>query len=420
MFQFLRKKINKKNNIINKAYIFSFFSDFFFVYSFYNTYFISNGIEPKNIALLMIVIQTTKLLFDIPCGIFADVVSRRNLIAFGFVARITFCILCLLSSSFLSFLFACIFYGISMSCIYSKTDAYFYDILKQEEKEKTFPVFMGKYYSVSNISIGFVSIFGGFLFNLTGFKGIFIASIITMLAGFFLIIKMPNYKRNNEKAIVFHIRNSFRIFSLIKNLIKKPRIIRLMVFSIILDGLFLTFLDINTTLMNIVGFSPNKIAELVGIVGIIRVFTNYYSGFAEKFMSFKRLHSLLLILMIFSIIMSFKSGLHIVFVVSLYLCIYPFLDTSTKSKIQKNIDSATRSTIMSFIGFGASLCAIIFNFIVSYVSNIYGYFSVVFCISILIILILFFIRNMIGFYKIDMFFRKTIKSIKDCFSYKKR
>ena len=404
----IKSVINSLTDGFERPCLFSFFSDFLFIYSFYNTYFITNGVFPDQIAILVIIIQITKLLCDIPAGLFADIISRRNLVIIGLFARCLFCVICIFSHTFILFAIACVVYGFSMSCIYSRVDAYFYDMLKKDNNENKFPVFMGKYYAFSNIAIGSAGLLSGNIFSIFGFDGIFLCTILSLLIAIVILMCMPNYKPIEDTAHVFHVRNPMRLSVLIKQMLKKPNILRLIFFSMLIDGLFLTFIDINTTLMNVIGFSAQKVAEIVGFVGIIRIFTNYFSGRLEKIMTFKCMQSVLFIFMCLSIFFSFHGGDRLVGIVSCYMCIYPFFDTSIKTKIQKRIDSNTRATVMSFVSLGASLSTIFFNFLVAYIANANGYFMVIFAISCVVIVVLSMIRNLMQFYRIDSKIRKFL------------
>ena len=123
-------------------------------------------------------------------------------------------------------------------------------------------------------------------------------------------------------------------------------------------------------------------------------------------MSFKRMNSLLLVLICVSICISCINSQWMILSVSLYLCIYPFFDTSIKTKIEHRIDSNTRATILSLASLFVSIFAIIFNLIIGIVAEQSGYFASPICIFLIILIILFIIRNITKFYRIDLFIRR--------------
>ena len=94
--------------------------------------------------------------------------------------------------------------------------------------------------------------------------------------------------------------------------------------------------------------------------------------------------------------------------VSLYLCVYPFFDTSIKTKIEHKIDSNTRATILSLASLFVSLFAIILNSIIGVVSEQSGYFASPICVFVIILLVLCVIRNITRFYRIDLAIRRFL------------
>ncbi len=293
----LKNKVSSVIDGFGRQFLFSFFSDFLFIYACEDTYFIKNGVFPEQMPILTIIVYATKLIADIPAGLFADIVSRRNLVIIGLLARCLYCIICLFSNTFAWFAIAGAIYGFSMSCIYVRTDVYFYDMLKINSKESKFPVFIGRYYAFSNIAISCAGLLAGQALPIIGFSGIFFCTILSLLSAIVILMRMPNYKPIKDTAHVLHVRDPLRLLTLIRQLIKKPNIMRLILFSMLMDGLFITYFELNPTLMNVVGFSGEKTAEIVGLVGLIRIFTNYFSGQLEKTMTFKRMRSIIFVFM---------------------------------------------------------------------------------------------------------------------------
>ena len=233
-----------------------------------------------------------------------------------------------------------------------------------------------------------------------------------MIIAIFVITKMPNYKpkKTIKTAVNLKISNPINLISLISVLVKKPKIMRLLILTILMDAMFIVFLDMNTTIMNNLKIDPQSTSQIVGFIALIRIFTNYFSGKTEKFMSFKFMHSSLLVLMSISIVLSFMGGKFMVFVVSTYLCIYPFFDTSIKTKLEHKIDSNTRATIMSMASLLVSIMCISFNGLIGFISQHNGYFASPICIFLIVMLILFMARNIMLFYRADKNIRSVAKN----------
>ena len=161
--------------------------------------------------------------------------------------------------------------------------------------------------------------------------------------------------------------------------------------------------------MNTMEMNTGTISKVVGFVGLVRCFTNYLSGRAVKYISFKNVHSLLLIFLSLAIFFSFKGGYYMVLSISFYMCIYPFFDMVVKTKLQRKIDSATRATTMSFVSMLSFAFACLFNLCIMHISKIYGYYAVPVFVFLITILLLFSVRNIILFYRVDVKIRKIVR-----------
>lgn len=397
-------------------FLFSFFNDFLFYYTFYVSYFLANSISPEKLVVLFIIMSVSKMIADIPMGIISDKISRRNILAFGILCRCIFCILCIVSKNYTTFALSMFIVGISNSCLWTHTWNYFYDYLKEKGKQCNFPNFMGKYYAISNIAICLAGFIGSYVYKKIGFYGIFVASIQMLIVAFLILLKLPNYKPKTDQKTAKNlgVANPLHLFKLIRVLLKKPKIIRLLILTILMDSMFVIFLDMNTTLMNSVKFNPETISQIVAFVSFIRIFTNYFSGKTEKFMSFKLMHTALFVLSSVGLILSLKNAFYTIIAVSTYLCIYPFFDTSIKTKIQHKVDSNTRATIMSSANLFVSILIIVFNSLITLITKEYNYVVAPVCIFLIVILILFVIRNITLFYRADKNIRKIIYYSKNC------
>ena len=394
------KNTNKKDIL---PFVFSFFADFMFYYSFYVSLFAKNGFSGGKLATLFVIMNASKMFADIPVGMISDIISRRNVLILGLIFRCIFCALCLIGGHFYIFVLAMIAVGIGNSCIWTHAWNYFYDYKKEVGETATFSRFMGKFYAISNSAIALAGFTGGYVFSMLGFTGVFAGSILSMFVAMFIMFNLPNYKPKTtiQTATALKISNPLHFFSLLKVLLKKPKIIRLLLLAVLCDTMFIVFLDMNTTLMNMSGFRPEMVSQVVGLVAFVRIFSNYFSGKTEVFMKFKRMHSLLFLLMVLSIFVSIKSSIWVIASVSFYLCVYPFFDTSIKTKLEHKLDSNTRATVMSLASLFVSICAIIFNSLIGFVAEQNGYFASPVCIFLVVMLVLFVIRNITLFYRTD-------------------
>ena len=389
-------KIAKKVQI---PYLFGFFCELMFFYSFYNTYFLQNGFKGTHLASLLVAMQASRLLFIMPAGILSDLISRRNILILGLLLKMSFCAICLVSSNYYFLLLGCCIYGISMGCMQIET--YFYDNFRRHNEEQKYPVFIGHFYAIMNAAIALASLGAGKIYTLFGFNGVFGGSIIALSIAILLLLMMPNYKQVKDKVQVLEVKESTKIIALIKSIIKKPKIMQYLIMVFLFEGLFFVFIDLNTILMNEIGFKPQEITHVLAVLGVVKIFFNGIAGYTVNFLTFKRLQSYLFIFMFVSLILSFINGYFLVAIASSYYILYAFFDLSARTRLQNHIDSATRATIMSIEGILASVFVIVMNASIGVIANIYGYLSSITFVSLITIIMLFVSRNIMLFYRLD-------------------
>jgi MFS family permease len=329
-----------------------------------------SGIAQLGMSTLLIIMQVTKLIADLPTGIIADRYGRRNLLILANICRISFMALWAFLPSYSSFAIGMALWGISMSCLYGNTEAYIYDQLKIEKREGFFAKIVGRYYAIQNIAISAGSFLGGYFFLYGGHKIILLLSTIPMLLGIIACLKMPNYhfkdfdKRGNIQKV--------NILNALKESYQNKKILTLLAISAINDALFIFLIDLNTTLMVNLKFQEKNMAILVGTMGVARIFTNFFAGYTVQIFKPKTVVSLMLLAFTVMIITANIYNYAIVIMVIIYLIFYGFVDLAIKTRIQDVITSGTRATVMSIASFCVSILAIALNTTDGFVTNAYS------------------------------------------------
>lgn len=368
--------------------------------------FMEHGISGIRLSTLLITIQVAKMLFDIPAGIIGDIYSRRNLLIFGQLARIAYCTLWLFFHSYTMFFIGAILYGLGMSCIYYHTEAYFYDALDRIEHKGLFSQTIGRYYAVQNIAITIATWLSGYLFSYFRYEGVFVATIVMLLISILVALRLPDHrktKREDSQSL-----KALHIFKLIGSIVKKPKLVRNLFFSATLDALFIILIDLNTVVMSSDGVLGESVSHVIAVMGFIRIFTNYFSGYSVKHMTFKRMNTYLMFIMIGIMLFSCSQGYFITGAIVGYLCIYPFFDNSIKTKIQTQIVPETRATVMSFASLLASSIAVMLNYASGTIAESIGYRASVFMIGAVVIIGILLLRQVTKLYKISNFVTKIL------------
>lgn len=388
-------------NFLKMSFSFAFLGDFILIYAFYNKFFLEKLSNQSAIIWILIIIRISKIIFDIPTGILADIWSRRNILIVGQIARIFACLLWILFPTLQFFLIGGILWGLAMSCIYYHTEAYFFDALKSLKEENLFSKIIGKFYAIQNISIALAAFLAGYLFNYRGYKIISGLTIFVILISILMLLKMPDIKIKKDKKSILKEKNPLHIFKLFIDIINNPMIFRLLILSAIFDSLFIVFLDLNTIIMSTSNFQGKYISYIVGGIGGIRILTNYFSGYTIRHFSIKKIMSYLLIILIIILLFSGIDPFFLIGGIGFYLCVYPFFDNSLKTKIQNKIDSQTRATVLSFASLFTSLFAISADLIVGQIAKEISYRASIMCLCAILIIALSLIRNLTRIYRIN-------------------
>jgi predicted MFS family arabinose efflux permease len=396
------------NKFIALFFGFAFVSEFLFVYSHYNNFFLHNGVDVIKLSQLFIIIQVSKIIFDIPIGIAADLYNRRIILIIGVIAKALFCLICVVSQSYSMFILAAILWGVGMSAIYYHVEVYIYDSLRHIHKEDKFASVISKYYAIQNISIALSSFASIWVIRRFKFEGVFVFSAIFCVLALVVVLFMPHYKVEKNMRRGQLSERIGRITSNIFNMTSRPMALRLITTSVLLDTLFIIGLDINTTIMSIAKTNSEKIAIIVGAVGFIRIFTNYLSGYTVRYFTFLRAHLFIFIISFIIAFFAFRHSKNTYLIISLYLCLYPFFDTSIKTRVQYKIQEESRATIMSIASIMVSLNVVIFNLIISGVATEYDYYLGLFVACMTSVMISELIRNTPKAYKTYRFMKNIL------------
>jgi predicted MFS family arabinose efflux permease len=160
--------------------------------------------------------------------------------------------------------------------------------------------------------------------------------------------------------------------------------------------------------MSIAKTNAEKIAMMVGVVGFVRIFTNYLSGYTVKYFTFIRAHLFIFVTGFVLAFFSFRHSENTYLVISLYLCLYPFFDTSIKTRVQNKIQEESRATMMSVASIMVSLNVVVFNLIIGGVATEYDYYLGLFVVCMTSIMISELIRNTPKAYKTYRFMKNVL------------
>src|SRR3989344_5521778 len=151
--------------------------------------------------------------FEIPTGIFSDLIGRKNTVILGATTRILSGILYAIGGTYGMLLAGALFEGLSRSFYSGNNDAMLHDSLTQLKKEGDFHTHYGKTHAMFQVGLATSALLGGFLaqisFALVMWVSV-IPQVLTLLTSLFLI--EPNIYTKEAGNIFAHLKESLRHF----------------------------------------------------------------------------------------------------------------------------------------------------------------------------------------------------------------
>ena len=161
------------------------------------------------IGFIISVYQISKLIFEVPSGVFSDKYGRKTCAYIGQVSLIVFLISTLITRSYNSFLLISIIRGISFAFLSGTADCIF-----SESILKCFPDKMDYYMGIDKIlfycSIGLSSIIGGFLARYSYATVFYFDIAIQIICFIFIFIFKETRMFNNNQ--IKEPKECFRFF----------------------------------------------------------------------------------------------------------------------------------------------------------------------------------------------------------------
>ncbi|KKU95363.1 hypothetical protein A2875_04255 [Candidatus Gottesmanbacteria bacterium RIFCSPHIGHO2_01_FULL_46_14] len=151
--------------------------------------------------------------FEIPTGIFSDLIGRKNTVILGATTRILSGILYAIGGTYGMLLAGALFEGLSRSFYSGNNDAMLHDSLTQLKKEGDFHSHFGKTHAMFQVGLGISALLGGILaqwsFALVMWISV-IPQLITLALAFFLV--EPTVYTKESGNVFVHLKESIRQF----------------------------------------------------------------------------------------------------------------------------------------------------------------------------------------------------------------
>jgi len=379
----MKKQVKKIKDNIKKFYWFSFFREWMFIIPVIVLFWQQNGLSLTEIMILQALFAIAIVLFEVPTGVVADRVGRKQSMVIGAFIMFIASVIYGLGFNFWQFLVAESTWALGTSFISGANSAFVYDSLKQEKKEKKFKKVWGHGKAVGYFAAGASAIIGGFIADYSlRLNWLFVAIGIFLMFLVALSFKEPKHSKKVEKKSYWnHIIESF------KEAVTNKNILFLVLFFSLLSaggrvslwfyqpymnqsGLPIIYFGIVWASMNIFAITGSKSADKVE------------SWLGEK-------GSLWLMILLLTLSLVFMSQFFIVLgFIFIFLQQFGrgFYPPIIQDYTNRHLSSKKRATLLSIQNFSASL-------LFAVVAPLYGYFADRFSLStaLLIVAISFFI-----------------------------
>ncbi len=138
---------------------------------------------------------------EVPTGYLADVFSRKNILALGYLFFLLGHSLFYFGSGFWGLLSGELLFGVSFSLLSGTNQAYLYDALKATNRENKMYKFVGKLEVYRSVAMFISTITGGFLYQYCGQNSVVLLSMLLVFFSLCITLCSPDIPTQKRKAI---------------------------------------------------------------------------------------------------------------------------------------------------------------------------------------------------------------------------
>lgn len=308
-------------------------------------FYIASHVSLKEFGIIMGVFSATIFIIEIPSGILADKIGKKNVLLISRFMYLVEVALLAFTNGFWFFLIAKFASGIGVSLSSGTSQALFYDSVKRLGKEEDFKKYFGTQKVISYASMGVVFIIGAYLFTLLPKLSAFVSLpflFTGFLLTFFLKEPYPISKFSKKEHASVYFKQGLLVFK------KYPALLSIVLFCLPI------FIINDVVLANSSAYLPTILVPIV-LIGLINFLINAFSSallskYADKIIN-KIKKELPFILVGASIISCLLLGFSIpyfgiilLFIISGSLAIF---DVFLEDYSNKRISSTYRATSLS-------------------------------------------------------------------------
>ncbi len=333
-----------KNKNINRGYILSAIHNSIFWYSPWLLYFL-NYINYSQVAIVEAVGVITSVITEVPTGAIADLIGKKKTLILSFLFTSIGEILTALYPGFLTFIIAYIILNIGYSLYSGTIDAFLYDTLVGEKREKEYSKVLSRSNAVTSAATAFACILGGFMYKIWMILP-FIATGITKFIGFLTAFLIDEPKVDTYK---FSFKNFISQTKKGFNHLFDKKMIQISILLITFGAFYTIAYELLDDVSVIAyGYEATGIGILYGVLILLALpFSLLYEKLAKKYRSYTLL-AIGAIVIILNYIFSPWINVYIWTTLFLINILYsPIRKNAICEIINKNTPSKIRATTIS-------------------------------------------------------------------------
>lgn len=292
-------------------------------------------------------------LLELPSGYIGDVFSRKYTLLVGLICWIVGYLAWIFGSGFWWILTGELIFAFAISLFSGTAEAYLYDLLRKNNKEKAFHKKLAKLKTIENIGLLISTFSGAFIYQFLGTNAPIWASVFCLCVGIFILLNMPDVPES--KRIVEKGKSKIQdILDISRFAVKHPQIKWFIFFPAVYGTLTIVFMWGLQSVMILHSVPVFVFSIIVGMNAVMRTLYASISGSLLEKSSINRILVILMSILILSItgacLSSYISG----FMIYVCLCLMIFgsgsvvlANITTSTLINHRIKSDERSTVLS-------------------------------------------------------------------------
>jgi len=159
------------------------------------------------------IIMISSALFEIPTGVFSDLIGRRKTVIYGAFSAVLATTFYAVGQSYWILVIGAIFEGLSRSFYSGNNDALLHDTLAQTQEEHHYSEFLGRISAMFQAALALSAILGGILASWS-FQLIMILSVIPQVLCLYIAFLLTEPKIHTRKSgnIYLHLKEAYKNF----------------------------------------------------------------------------------------------------------------------------------------------------------------------------------------------------------------